>query len=66
MRNTWTFFTYFARCTECSWELSSKNALGLAAQHHDRTGHSIATDVEGHVDYLTDAEHAARIEERKK
>lgn len=34
----------FASCHECDWTAGSKNALGLAAQHHDRTGHTITTE----------------------
>jgi len=60
MRNTRRFFDYFAKCTECDWKLASKNALGLAAQHHDRTGHSIGIDVNGHVSYLSNADHKKR------
>jgi len=60
MRNTWRFFDYFAKCNECNWKLDSKNALGLAAQHHDRTGHSIGIEVQGHVLYLSDADHKQR------
>lgn len=31
------------RCRDCGWEYEGRNALGLAAQHHDRTGHLITS-----------------------
>ena len=63
-RNTWRFFDYQARCRGCEWELYSKNALGVAAQHHDRTGHSVDIEVSGCVSYLSEAEHEAALEEK--
>jgi hypothetical protein len=31
-----------AECQDCGWQGSNyKNALALAAQHHDRTGHTV-------------------------
>lgn len=59
MRNTWRWFSYHAVC-ECGWEREGKNALGLAAQHHDKTGHSVRVEVEGMVSYLSDKDHADR------
>jgi hypothetical protein len=29
------------KCRECDWEGDHANALGLAVQHHDRTGHTV-------------------------
>lgn len=42
-RETWTWRNDFmAECTDCDWSLyHAKNAQGLAAQHHDRTGHRV-------------------------
>lgn len=30
-----------AHCTVCIWQQRSQNAKGLAAQHHDKTGHVV-------------------------
>lgn len=30
-----------AECRDCDWESEAKNALGNAAQHADRTGHTV-------------------------
>ncbi len=32
-------------CDDCDFEASSKNAHGLAAQHHYRTGHTVHIEV---------------------
>lgn len=58
-RNTWGWIHYDARCRECGFEVSGKNALGLAAQHHDRTGHSIDVESIGNISYLSDADNKA-------
>lgn len=29
-----------AYCSDCEWEQGARNAMGLAAQHHYKTGHS--------------------------
>lgn len=40
-RHTWTgLVDALAECQECGWTVNSRNSLGLAAQHHDRTGHT--------------------------
>lgn len=36
---------YFASCDDCGWELHSRNALGVAARHHDATGHTVRVEV---------------------
>lgn len=59
MRNTWTSWNYRAHCQGCTLVMNGKNALGLAAKHHDRTGHSVLVDVLGHVSYLNAADDAA-------
>lgn len=37
---------YDARCQDCEWEQGKRNAVGLAAQHHDKTGHTVTIEVE--------------------
>lgn len=31
----------YVDCDDCEWKVGSTNSLGLAAQHHDRTGHTV-------------------------
>jgi hypothetical protein len=31
-----------AECGTCNWKAESRNAVGLAAQHCDRTGHIVS------------------------
>lgn len=38
--------TYDARCQDCDWRQAGKTALGLAAIHHNRSGHTVC--IEGH------------------
>lgn len=33
-----------AACRECGWHSNERNALGAAAQHHDRTGHTVRVE----------------------
>ena len=42
------FKTYFAdaHCVDCGVEFRSKNAHGLASQHHYKTGHTVIVDVQ--------------------
>lgn len=63
-RNCWRWFDYNARCEDCEWRSYAKNALGNAAQHHDRTGHTVRTEVSGMVTYCSDEEDA-RLREAK-
>lgn len=65
MRNTWRWFSYDALCEECGWRTEGKNGLGVAAQHHDRTGHSVRVEVSGGVSYLSDSDDAA-LKQRKR
>lgn len=38
---------YMAECQECGWMSGwSRNAMGLAAQHHDRTRHLVRVGVD--------------------
>jgi hypothetical protein len=30
-----------AYCLDCTFKVYTRNSLGLAAQHHDRTGHEV-------------------------
>lgn len=32
-----------AKCEECGWTSIDKNGLGLAARHHDHSGHRVRT-----------------------
>ena len=38
-----------ARCDGCAWSSTAANAMGKAAQHHDRTGHVVHVDYVRHV-----------------
>lgn len=40
-----------AHCVNCEWEVESRNGLGLAAQHHDRTGHEVQVEISRVVIY---------------
>lgn len=51
MRRTSTWWEYEAFCWNCAFHAHGKNALGLAAQHHDRTGHYITIDASGSIAY---------------
>jgi len=62
VRHTWTSWDYHAICEDCGWEVHAKNGLGIAAQHHDRTGHTVVIDVYGSVRYCSDAENKKMIE----
>lgn len=35
---------YIVECQGCQFEQFGRNALGLAAQHHDRTGHVVRVE----------------------
>ena len=56
-RNTWRWCDYEVGCQDCGWQTHGKNALGNAARHHDRTGHTVRTEIRGVVTYPSDAEH---------
>jgi len=34
-----------ATCCSCEWRQEKSNALPLAAQHHDRTGHQVHVQI---------------------
>ncbi len=34
-----------ASCTGCGWVCQTRNGLGLAAQHYDRTGHTVHIEI---------------------
>lgn len=54
-------------CQDCGWAPGdSKNGLGIAALHHDKTGHTVNVDVEGGVTYASDADHTAKIEDARR
>jgi hypothetical protein len=45
MRETYTgILTAHAECETCGWSTHTRNALGLAAQHHDRLGHVVRAE----------------------
>ena len=64
MRHTWKRQELYAECQDCDWCLCAKNALGVAAQHHDRTGHSVRIEITGIISYLSEKDHQARLAER--
>ena len=64
MRNTWRHFMYNVQCQGCGFNTRGVNGLGLAAQHHDRTGHTISIDVTGSVQYASDEDHARLLKEK--
>ena len=35
---------YHAWCEDCGWMVGSRNCIGLAAQHHGRTGHKVGCE----------------------
>lgn len=39
---------------------AAKCVAGKAAQHHDRTGHTVSVEVNGNVIYCNDEEHAKK------
>ena len=63
-RHCWRYFLYSVECTGCDWTVCGKTGLGLAAQHHDRTGHSVRVEVEGCISYLSEEDHQARLAEK--
>ena len=42
-----------ADCKDCEWKACSRNALALAARHHDRTGHQVSAHETWGVTYAT-------------
>ena len=66
MRHCWRFFDYSAECQDCEWQSYARNALGNAAQHHDRTGHNVNIEVQGNVSYCNDDEHERRLKAKSK
>ena len=34
-----------AYCTGCDWKASTRNAMGIAAIHHKRTGHKVHVEL---------------------
>jgi len=35
-----------ASCYDCDWSTEGKNAMGNAAQHHQKTGHTLRGELE--------------------
>jgi hypothetical protein len=40
-----------ARCLDCGWSLSSKNAIGVAAKHSDKYDHWVDVDISSSVSF---------------
>lgn len=38
-------------CLGCGWTAYSRNGLGIAARHHDKTGHSVRVEISRVVYY---------------
>lgn len=63
MRETYTGISHvLAECHDCGKVFDARNALGLAAQHHDKTGHCVTWEqlVTGRYGGGTRAEFLAR------
>lgn len=43
-----------AMCEDCDWTVEAGNAVGLAAQHHKRTGHDVLSYQQIQVHYSKD------------
>jgi len=35
----------YAVCCDCGWELEARNAMGVAAKHHYKTGHEVQVEM---------------------
>jgi len=44
--------THDVECKDCEFYLDGRNGLGLAAQHHDRTGHHVIVWSIRTIEYL--------------
>lgn len=40
-----------AQCRECAWTSEARNAVGVAARHHDAHGHTVDVDVTRSITY---------------
>lgn len=40
-----------AHCDACDFAQYARNAQGLAAQHHDKTGHTVRVEKVTHITY---------------
>ncbi len=49
-----TRFNYTAECQGCDWWADGANGQGIAAQHHDRTGHVVRVEVTRTIYYGED------------
>ena len=56
---------YLASCEDCGWELHGHNALGVAARHHDATGHTVHVEVVRSVVYEKRERYEARRAARR-
>ena len=57
---------YVAECqvSSCGWSSAAANAQGSAAQHHDRTGHTVRVEVVRVIVYETRDSYLARRERK--
>ena len=53
-----------AYCCDCDWEAGTRNAQGIAAQHHDRTGHDVHVNITNVVLYGCPGGHGAKGSQR--
>lgn len=54
----------FGYCENCDWQVGSKNGVGLAAQHTDRTGHTTRVETGYAITFhIASAKEYARAEE---
>ena len=52
MRHTYTNKGAYASCNDCNWELDSKNAQAVAAQHAKKYGHNVLVIPDIGITYL--------------
>lgn len=50
-RQTATTTAVRAACLRCHWTATEANAQGIAAQHHDRTGHPVNVELTRIITY---------------
>lgn len=66
-RHRWGFSDYRAKCDHCEWLSFGKgDGMGVSAQHHDRTGHSVRIEIRQFVQYLNEEDHLCSLEDKRK
>jgi len=53
-RHKWLSKFYHAKCRYCDFDVDSRNAVGLAAQHFNKYNHSIDIEMSGSIMFLND------------